>query len=63
MSKLNKLVMASWLPSNNANKAVIPAQAGIQKGFQRHWIPAFAGMTKYGTFYFQGNSDNQYPKL
>jgi len=24
---------------------VIPAQAGIQKGFERYWIPAFAGMT------------------
>jgi hypothetical protein len=24
---------------------VIPAQAGIQNGFKRNWIPAFAGMT------------------
>jgi hypothetical protein len=26
---------------------VIPAQAEIQEGFQRFWIPAFAGMTPW----------------
>ena len=30
---------------------VIPAQAGIQKGlapnFEKHWSPAFAGMTSF----------------
>jgi lipid A 3-O-deacylase len=32
--------------------SVIPAKAGIQvaKGSQRHWIPAFAGMTGSGIF-------------
>ena len=29
------------------HRAVIPAQAGIQRlAFKRHWIPAFAGMTQ-----------------
>jgi len=31
----------------NTDHFVIPAKAGIQSGtYERHWIPAFAGMTE-----------------
>jgi hypothetical protein len=38
----------SMLASSEANHAVIPAQAGIQKQRWCHipWIPAYAGMTR-----------------
>jgi hypothetical protein len=37
----------SWLTHGKGHRYVIPAKAGIQRlsEGQRHWIPAFAGMT------------------
>ena len=28
----------------------MPAEAGIQKVLEKHWIPAFAGMTRLVTY-------------
>jgi hypothetical protein len=61
MRGVNMLGLASQ-PTNatrNALRFVIPAKAGIQRldERQRHWVPAFAGMTASGAFNFKERFD------
>jgi hypothetical protein len=45
----HSLLRITELGDGSHNTVVIPAKAGIQwRSHQRHWIPAFSGMTMFG---------------